>query len=96
MIANRKMFSCLCCLLALCLGAPLAVAQTTNASIVGIVTDSSGAAVPNATVTVTNTGTGVNRVVTTNEAGAYTLSPLIPGGYEARVTNSGFKTRVQS
>ena len=96
MIANRKTFSCLCCLLALYFGAPPAVAQTSNASIVGIVTDSSGAAVLNATVTVTNTGTGVNRVVTTNQVGAYTVAPLIPGGYEARVTNPGFKTKVQS
>lgn len=71
------------------------MAQTTNASIVGIVTDPSGAALPNATVIVTNVGTGVSRTVTSNMAGAYTVAPLIPGGYEVRVTNSGFKTKVQ-
>lgn len=79
----------------LCATLPLS-AQSTNASIVGIVTDASGGAVPNASVTATNTGTGVNRVVTTNEAGAFTLTPLIPGPYELKVTNAGFKTRVQS
>ena len=71
-------------------------AQTTNAAMVGIVTDASGGAVPNATVTATNTGTGVTRVVTSNDAGAFTLTPLIPGPYELKVTNAGFKTRVQS
>ena len=84
------------CLVAILLGVPVAVAQTTNASIVGIVTDASGAAVPNATVTVTNAGTGVSRTVTTNEAGAYTVTPLIPGVYEVKASNPGFKTKVQS
>ncbi|QOY85742.1 TonB-dependent receptor [Paludibaculum fermentans] len=79
----------------LCAVLPLS-AQTTNAAIVGIVTDASGGAVPNATVTATNTGTGINRVVTTNDSGAFTLAPLIPGPYEVKVTNSGFKTKVQS
>lgn len=59
-------------------------------------TDASNAAVPNATVTVTNSGTGVSRSVTTNDSGAYTIVPLIPGTYEVTVGNAGFKTKVQS
>ena len=47
-------------------------------------------------MTATNAGTGVTRTVTTNEVGAYTLAPLIPGRYEVKASNSGFKTQVQS
>jgi hypothetical protein len=72
-----------------------AYAQTTNASIVGIVTDQSGGAIAGATITVTNTATGVSRTVTTNEVGAYQVVPLIPGTYEVKAATSGFKTKVQ-
>jgi hypothetical protein len=82
-------------LMAVLLAAPLAVAQTTNASIVGIVTDPSGGAVPGATITVTNAATKVSRSVTTNEVGAYTVVPLIPGRYEIKASSTGFRTRVQ-
>lgn len=73
-----------------------ALAQTTNASITGIVTDASGGVIANATVTATNTASGVSRSVTTNESGAYVLAPLIPGTYEIKISNAGFKTKVQT
>ena len=81
--------------MAILLTVPLAVAQTTNASIVGIVTDPSGGAVPGATITVTNIATKVSRSVTTNEVGAYLVTPLIPGRYEIKASSTGFRTRVQ-
>lgn len=84
-----------CCCLLLTIGAPFAVAQTTNASITGIITDSSGGAIPGVTVTVTNKATAVSRSLTTNEAGAYTAAPLIPGTYEVRAASAGFKTKLQ-
>lgn len=96
MTNNLRVFTLGIGLLAMLLGWPIAVAQTTNASITGIISDASGGVVPNATVTVTNTGTGVSKSVTTNEAGAYTVAPLIPGPYEVKVTNAGFKTKAQS
>lgn len=96
MTAKQSLLSVCCCLLIVAVGAPTALSQTTNASIVGIVTDASGGAIPNATVTVTNTGTGLSRSVTTNDVGAYTLAPLIPGSYDLKVASSGFKTKVQS
>ncbi len=83
-------------LVLLVLAAPFAAGQGTNASITGLVTDASSAAVPNATVTVTNTGTGVSRSVTTNDSGSYTISPLIPGTYDLKVSNAGFKSKVQT
>ena len=76
---------------ALFLGAPLG-AQVNTASLSGIVTDPSGAAVPNVTVTVTNISTGYVRTVTTDNAGYYTFQNLPIGEYTARVESPGFST----
>jgi Carboxypeptidase regulatory-like domain/TonB dependent receptor len=60
-----------------------AAAQTSgNGNITGTITDPSGAAVPNATVVVKNTDTGVSRTLTTNGDGIYTATFLQPGHYE--------------
>ncbi|MFZ1139630.1 MAG: carboxypeptidase regulatory-like domain-containing protein [Candidatus Sulfotelmatobacter sp.] len=68
-------------------------AQTTIAtgSIVGTVTDASGAVVAGAKVTVTGS-TGQTIHIITNGTGAYSASPLIPGPYTVRVEAKGFKT----
>lgn len=71
-------------------------AQTTNATITGIVTDATGGVIANANVTATNVASGVSRTVTTNEAGLYTLASMLPGTYELKVSNQGFKTKVQT
>jgi hypothetical protein len=80
-------------LLALLAIACCAYAQTTDAVLTGIVTDSSGAAVPSAQVSAVNTGTGVSREVVTNDTGAYRIGPLVPGIYELRTSLSGLKRR---
>ncbi len=68
---------------ALCLLSASALAQTSGVgNITGTVTDASGAAVPNATVTVIDTDTGVTRNLTTNADGSYTANFLQPGRYE--------------
>jgi hypothetical protein len=59
-------------------------AQTSDAVLVGIVTDAQGAAVPGATVAAVNTATGVSREVVSNDTGAYRIGPLVPGTYEVR------------
>src|SRR3954469_24901235 len=64
----------------------------TQGGISGLVTDSSGAAVPGATVTVTNTATSGKRNTTTNESGLYTFPAVPPGTYELKVELQGFKT----
>jgi hypothetical protein len=64
-------------------------------AIAGTVTDSTGAAIPNATVTATNTATNVSETRTTSGSGAYTIAPLPPGEYSVTVTASGFKTLTQ-
>ncbi len=61
-------------------------------SISGVVTDSSGAAVPRATATVKNLDTAVTRSVTTNDVGAYAFLALPVGRYELSVSASGFGT----
>ena len=58
-----------------------AFAQIDTGSIVGTVEDASGAAVPKATVTLTNLGTNVVTTTTTNEAGGYQFNALTPGRY---------------
>src|SRR5581483_2966706 len=69
-----------------------AVAQVQNGQFTGTVTDPSGAAVPNAKVTVTNLGTNYSVTATTNQTGNYTASQLPPGTYKITVEAPGFKT----
>src|SRR5437660_7425544 len=63
-----------------------------EATIVGTVTDPSGAAVPKAKVTLTNADTGVSKDLTTNDSGQYTAVDIHIGRYTVRVEASGFKT----
>ena len=66
-------------------------AQTSGVgNISGTITDSAGAAVPNAKVTVLNTGTGIKRDITTNDHGDYLVQFLQPGMYEVIATSASF------
>jgi hypothetical protein len=71
-------------------------AQVVGGTISGRVTDSSGAAIPNAKVTIKNLATSVTTIITTNAQGIFTAPNLLPGGYEARVSAPGFETSVQN
>jgi hypothetical protein len=70
-------------------------AQVAGATLSGIITDTSGAAAPNATVSIKNQATGAVREVTTNSDGFYSAPNLLPGDYEVTVTAAGFSTTVQ-
>ena len=70
------------------------LAQNGNASLDGTVTDSSGAVIPHAQVTATNSATGVAKTVEVTTSGLYVLSPLIPGVYNIEVKANGFKTGI--
>src|SRR5690348_219134 len=87
-----------CVLLVLFLvGFPLAVqAQVTTASVRGTVTDEQGAAVADATVTITNTDTGLSRTVQSAGDGAFTFPDLPIGPYRLRATRTGFKAVDQT
>ena len=78
-----------------CFSAQLAWSQITTTNIVGNVTDPTGAAVPNAQVTATNTGTNFTRSVQTNGQGEYRIEFLPLGDYQVEVTAPGFKKFVQ-
>ena len=71
-----------------------ASAQTFRGTILGTVTDSSGAAVPGATVTIKNNDTGLLRTVTTTDDGSYAAPELPIGNYTVTVEKSGFKIGV--
>jgi hypothetical protein len=62
----------------------------------GIVTDTSGAAVPDVTVTVLNKNTGVSKDFTTNQDGLYDTSSIVPGTYEITFSKDGFQKFVRS
>src|SRR2546422_6333753 len=68
----------------------------TAATLVGDITDSTGAAAPGVDVTVIHEGTRIERKVMTNEAGQYRVTPLNPGTYTIQVELSGFKKQVRS
>ena len=79
------------------LGVASAGAQTGTATLSGIVTDAQKAAVPGATVTLTNVDTGQTRVATTAENGTYQFTALRPGpNHELKVELAGFKTAVRN
>lgn len=65
-------------------------AQYDNGSVMGTIHDSTGAAVPNATVTITNTATGVNAVVKTDTQGDYEAPSLRVGVYMVSVSAAGY------
>jgi hypothetical protein len=67
-----------------------AMAQTSNGTIVGKVTDKTGASVPNADVTATDSERGGGRSVQTDASGAYRIESLLPGQYVVSVKASGF------
>ena len=81
----------LCCLGIL---GHIGVGQTNSAVIVGSVLDSTGAAVPNASVTITNQGTGISSTVVANSDGQYTATSLEPGAYSVSVKVSGFEAET--
>jgi Carboxypeptidase regulatory-like domain/TonB dependent receptor len=67
-------------------------AQSVYGSIFGTVTDKSGAAIPGATVTVTDESKGTVVTTTSNESGDYSVPHLIPDVYDIKVTLKGFKS----
>src|SRR5437660_10054651 len=99
-VATRSSFrdACFCVfvlLILVCAATIPALAQST-ASLTGIVTDASGAAVPNAKVTVTNKATGVSFNTQTDSDGAYLIPSLPIGVYDIEVTASCFQKALVS
>ena len=87
----KKLQFCLALLSVLVL-ALAAFAQVQNGQFTGTVTDPSGAAIPNAKVTVTNLGTNLSVSANTNQTGNFTATQLPVGTYKLTVEAPGFKT----
>ncbi len=82
--------------LVLSVGVISAFGQIDRGAIVGRVLDASGAAVTKASVTVTNTATGVSQTTPVNDSGEYQVLALIPGVYSVKVTADGFEGAVRN
>src|SRR5205809_3621437 len=75
-------------------GVPLS-AQLQTGRLLGTVLDEQRAAVPGATVTVTNLATNLARAVTSDGEGNYVVTPLDPGLYRITASLQGFQTTVR-
>ena len=73
-----------------------ATAQTLYGELIGNVRDSSDAAVPGASVTITNVNTNTSRSTTTDDVGNYTFATVEAGTYTVRITKEGFSTTTQT
>ena len=71
-------------------------AQGFRATILGRVTDESGAVVPDTKITITNRGTNESRVVIVGADGEYVIPQVAPGEYTLSAERAGFNSSVQS
>ena len=74
---------------------PSVFAQISTATLTGRVTDSTGAVVAGAQITVTSAETQFRSVAQTNSEGLYRVQSLLPGTYQVSCESSGFKRSVQ-
>ncbi len=82
--------------LAIGLAAVPVTAQILYGSIVGVVKDAQGATVPGATVTIVNKETNLTRDSVTNAEGAFSLTNVLPGPYDVKVSLTGFREGVRT
>ena len=82
-------------LVSLCIGIqlPYSRAQVSSSGVNGVVSDTSGAVVPNAKVRITATGTVFSRITVTNASGNFSIPDLNAGAYDITVEAPGFLTR---
>ena len=94
-MSNRLRLACLCAALLLAGLLTEVRAQVLKGQILGTVTDTSGAVVPAAAVTLTETNTNSVRTSQSNESGLYVFPNLDPGAYEVKVEMDGFNAAVR-
>jgi hypothetical protein len=80
----------------LIVGQPQLQAQSDTTSVSGNITDSTGAGIPHATVTVRNEATNAERATTADDVGFYTITNLSPGDYTIRIEATGFESFIQT
>ncbi|HEX4748240.1 MAG TPA: carboxypeptidase regulatory-like domain-containing protein [Bryobacteraceae bacterium] len=87
----------MCAMLALCLATCASLyAQAVTGTVLGTVTDSSGAVVQNAKVTLTEVNTGIAHTTQSNASGNYTFPDLPEGNYSVTVESTGFKKETRA
>jgi hypothetical protein len=91
---TNKILRSLTLLAAIALLVPSLPAQYENGSLVGTIHDSTGAALPGATVTVTNTATSITTSTTTNASGSYEIPSLHTGVYKIDASAAGFSDAI--
>src|ERR1700680_4407333 len=92
---KRPLQLCVLLPVALFLSTSIGCAQAPVGTIAGVVSDETGAVVPNANVTITNKATGFERQLTSGVDGSYSAPSLAAGTYEVRVEMKGFRTLVR-
>ena len=79
-----------------CFGSQALAQEETAATLSGQVTDSAGAVIPLATVTISDPTKGFERSVQTSDEGTYTIGPLSPGTYTVTIEQTNFKKHVET
>lgn len=90
----RRILATLPLLLCVLAAPPRSSGQAVTGTIVGTVTDASGAVLPNATVVISLTGQNVSHTTNTNESGNFTEPDLPPGTYTVAISATGFRKQV--
>src|SRR5579875_2712738 len=70
--------------------------SVTSGDVTGTITDPTGAAIPGAFVTLTNTGTNTSQATNTNADGSYRFAFIAPGTYRVRATAGGFQAQERT
>src|SRR5215831_17232445 len=97
LMAHKQILTASLALVALAVvPAPRARAQAVYGSIAGVVTDSTGATIPGASVTITSATRKTADTVTSNASGFFEKRSLLPGVYEVKAELTGFKAKVVS
>lgn len=95
-LTRQKVSLCLISLLLTVLCSQTGFSQTTTGTILGTVSDITGAVIPGATITIKNFETGATRHFVTDDGGRYRVAGLPPGKYEVSVGRQGFAGEVRS
>ncbi len=93
MTLSRRIFLAI---LTLFVSVTVASAQTSNGTVVGLITDTTGGAIVGATVTIVSADTGAVRTTVTNQEGTFRIESVLPGVYSVSATAPGFQTTIHS
>jgi hypothetical protein len=96
MLSTSKALAVLCVLCLFVFSGFPARAQGTTAQMSGLIADATGAAIPNAKITIVNKGTAARREVISNGTGNFLALELEPGNYQVTVEAQGFETQISN